>query len=98
VIEYGSFDFGEDGVLVPGAYFPVPYLWLPLISTPQTALNNQVYGVTTGRGVGGGSMANAMFFHRASRDEYNSWGQAGALGWTWDWLLPYFKKVILFVH
>ncbi|KAG9188406.1 hypothetical protein G6011_02329 [Alternaria panax] len=37
VIEYGPFDQGEDGVMVPGAYFPVLYLWLLLISTPQTA-------------------------------------------------------------
>jgi choline dehydrogenase-like flavoprotein len=109
VIEYGPFDSGEDGVLVPGAYFPVPYLWLPLISTPQSALNNQVYGVTCARVVGGGSTINAMvgslathssysclpflkFFHRGGAAEYNTWEALGATGWTWNGLLPYFKK------
>ncbi|KAF2200642.1 choline dehydrogenase-like protein [Delitschia confertaspora ATCC 74209] len=92
VIEYGPFDQKEDGVLVPGAYFPVPYLWLPLFSTPQTALNNTVYGVPCGRAVGGGSAVNAMFFHRSSAAEYDAWDDLGADGWDWDGLLPYFKK------
>ncbi|KAF2744933.1 GMC oxidoreductase [Sporormia fimetaria CBS 119925] len=92
VIEYGPFDNGEDYVLVPGAFFPVPYMWLTLLSTPQSALNDQVYGVTCARVVGGGSTINAMFFHRGSAGEYNSWEALGAEGWTWDGLLPYFKK------
>jgi choline dehydrogenase-like flavoprotein len=96
VIEYGPFDSGEDGVLVPGAYFPVPYLWLPLVSTPQSALNNQVYGVTCARVVGGGSAINAMFFHRGGAAEYNTWEELGATGWTWNNLLPYFKKASRF--
>lgn len=71
----------------------MPYLWLPLLSTPQSALNNQVYGVTCARVVGGGSTINAMFFHRGGAAEYNTWGALGATGWTWNGLLPYFKKV-----
>jgi choline dehydrogenase len=72
VIEYGSFDKGEDGVMIPGAYFPVPYLWLPLLSTPQIALGGTSYGVPCGRGVGGGSLVNAMFFHRSDAGLYNA--------------------------
>ena len=98
VIEYGPLDQAEDSVRVPGAYFPVPYLWMdnwvPLLSTPQTALNNKVYGVTCGRVVGGGSAVNAMFWHRAGSDEYDAWNAIGAFGWGWKQLLPYFKKVM----
>lgn len=44
VVEYGPFDQGEDGVLIPGSYFPVPYFWpnifsTPQVSTPKLALN-----------------------------------------------------------
>ncbi|KAF2106847.1 choline dehydrogenase-like protein [Lophiotrema nucula] len=92
VIEYGPFDQREDGVMIPGAYFPVPYLWLPLLSTPQTALNGTVYSVPCGRVVGGGSVVNAMFFHRSSALEYDSWEALGATGFDFHSLLPYFKK------
>jgi choline dehydrogenase len=93
VIEYGPLDQREDGVMIPGAYFPVPYLWLPLTSTPQTALGGTTYGVPCGRVVGGGSVVNAMFFHRSDAALYDAWDELGAAGWSWQDLLPYFKKV-----
>lgn len=92
VIEYGPLDQREDGVMVPGAYFPVPYLWLPLISTPQAALNGTTYSVPCGRAVGGGSVVNAMFFHRSDASFYDTCDTLGARGWSWQDLLPYFKK------
>lgn len=94
VIEYGPFDKKEDGVMIPGAYFPVPYLWLPLSSTPQAALGGTSYSVPCGRGVGGGSLVNAMFFHRSDAELYDAWDSLGATGWSWKDLLPYFKKVL----
>ncbi|KAF1851313.1 GMC oxidoreductase [Cucurbitaria berberidis CBS 394.84] len=92
VIEYGPFDKREDAVMVPGAYFPVPYLWLPLMTTPQLALGGTSYGVPCGRVVGGGSVVNAMFFHRSDAKLYDAWEELGATGWSWTDLLPYFKK------
>ncbi|KAH7079975.1 choline dehydrogenase-like protein [Paraphoma chrysanthemicola] len=92
VIEYGPFDQREDGVMIPGAYFPVPYLWLPLLSSPQVALQGTSYGVPCGRAVGGGSVVNAMFFHRSDALLYDAWHELGAIGWTWKDMLPYFKK------
>ncbi|CAO2658119.1 Nn.00g073790.m01.CDS01 [Neocucurbitaria sp. VM-36] len=92
VIEYGPFDQREDSVMVPGAYFPVPYLWLPLMSTPQAALGGTSYSVPCGRVVGGGSVVNAMFFHRSDAALYDAWEELGATGWSWKGLLPYFKK------
>ena len=92
VIEYGSLDQREDGVMIPGAYFPVPYLWLPLTSTPQAALNNVSYSVPCGRAVGGGSVVNAMFFHRSDASFYDICEKLGARGWAWRHMLKYFKK------
>ncbi|KAF2820284.1 choline dehydrogenase-like protein [Ophiobolus disseminans] len=96
VIEYGPFDQREDGIMIPGAYFPVPYFWLPLMSTPQAALGGTSYLVPCGRVVGGGSVVNAMFFHRSDAALYDAWEELGATGWSWKNLLPYFKKSATF--
>lgn len=39
VVEYGPLDKGEDPVLVPGSYFPVPYFWPNIFSTPQVSVD-----------------------------------------------------------
>ena len=37
-------------------------------------------------------MVNGMFFNRGSAGDYDAWEKLGNPGWTWDSLLPYFKK------
>ncbi|BAU87404.1 choline dehydrogenase [Streptomyces laurentii] len=45
-----------------------------------------------GRGLGGSSSINAMVFARGHRTSYDTWGEHGAKGWTFDDLLPYFQR------
>jgi choline dehydrogenase len=45
-----------------------------------------------GRGVGGSSAINAMVFARGHRESYEAWADNGAKGWSFDDLLPYFKR------
>ncbi|CAN5453983.1 GMC family oxidoreductase N-terminal domain-containing protein [soil metagenome] len=45
-----------------------------------------------GRAVGGSSAINGMLFARGHRDSYANWAAAGAKSWTFDDLLPYFKR------
>ncbi|WP_399896021.1 GMC family oxidoreductase [Streptomyces sp. BBFR51] len=45
-----------------------------------------------GRGLGGSSAINAMVFARGHRSSYDSWGEHGAKGWSFDDLLPYFQR------
>ncbi len=45
-----------------------------------------------GRGIGGSSAINAMVFARGHRTGYDSWGEHGAKGWSFDDLLPYFQR------
>jgi choline dehydrogenase-like flavoprotein len=45
-----------------------------------------------GRGLGGSSAINAMAFLRGHRSSYDAWVAAGAAGWGFDDLLPYFKR------
>jgi len=45
-----------------------------------------------GRGLGGSSAINAMAFMRGHRASHDAWVTAGAKGWGYDDLLPYFKR------
>ena len=45
-----------------------------------------------GRGLGGSSSINAMAFLRGHRSSYDAWVTAGAEGWGFVDVLPYFKR------
>ncbi|KAJ6206013.1 hypothetical protein PSV09DRAFT_2376419 [Bipolaris maydis] len=92
VIEAGSFDQGEDGVRVPGAWNPAPYVWPDLVTEPLTALNNRTEQVVVGKVVGGGTTINAMNILRATKADYSAWVSLGNKGWGWNDMLPFFKK------
>lgn len=43
--------------------------------------------------LGGGSCINAMVANRGAPEDYDEWSALGADGWTWDSVLPYFRKL-----
>lgn len=43
--------------------------------------------------LGGGSCINAMVANRGAPSDYDEWGVLGAEGWSWDSVLPYFRKL-----
>ena len=45
------------------------------------------------RVIGGGSSINAQMANRGSPEDYAAWEEAGAAGWGWDDVLPYFRKL-----
>ncbi|MGW0710284.1 GMC family oxidoreductase [Streptomyces sp. NPDC002643] len=45
-----------------------------------------------GRVLGGSSAINAMIYVRGHRADYDSWAADGATGWSYDDVLPYFKR------
>lgn len=49
--------------------------------------------VPRGKGLGGSSLINGMIFVRGQKQDYDSWAQSGATGWSFDDVLPYFKKL-----
>ncbi|KAL4798482.1 hypothetical protein BDV19DRAFT_396838 [Aspergillus venezuelensis] len=65
----------------------------PITSLPIPGLNNRIAPVASARILGGGSAINGMAFDRGSPGDYNLWGELiGDDTWSWEGLLPYFKK------
>ncbi len=45
------------------------------------------------RVIGGGSAINAQMANRGAPEDYAEWEDLGAVGWGWDDVLPYFRKL-----
>ena len=43
--------------------------------------------------MGGGSSVAGMVAFRGTSDDYDEWEAAGARGWSWSSVLPYFCKL-----
>ncbi len=46
-----------------------------------------------GRALGGGSLVNGLGANRGAPADYDEWAAAGAVGWGWDDVLPYFRRL-----
>ena len=61
-------------------------------TTPQKGLNNRRGYQPRGKALGGSSAINAMIYIRGQKEDYNNWAKEGNSGWSWDEVLPFFKK------
>jgi len=75
------------------AFYPDPtvYNWA-FDTAPQKHLNGRVCYQPRGRTLGGSSAINAMIYIRGTPADYDGWAAAGAHGWAWRDVLPYFRK------
>jgi choline dehydrogenase-like flavoprotein len=90
----------EAGSRQPLEAMSVPPAWPALQGTSadwadttvvQTA-SGTVMAWPHGRGLGGSSAINGMNFVRGYRGSYDAWVKAGATGWGFEDLLPYFRR------
>ena len=62
-------------------------------SEPEPYLNNRKVFCPRGKMIGGCSSHNGMVFVRGNRDDYTRWENFGLKDWSYEKVLPYFKKI-----
>jgi choline dehydrogenase len=63
------------------------------VTEPDPSLNGRRLSWNAGRLLGGSSSINGMIYIRGARSDYDQWAkERGCTGWSWDDVLPYFKK------
>jgi choline dehydrogenase-like flavoprotein len=67
------------------------YNWL-YASTAQKGLAGRAVSIPRGRVLGGSSAINGMIYIRGQAEDYDGWAAAGCAGWSYDEVLPYFKR------
>ncbi|TAK99287.1 MAG: choline dehydrogenase [Rhodospirillaceae bacterium] len=75
-----------------GKLFTHPKLnWL-FSTEPEPGLNNRKIPQPRGRVLGGSSSINGLIYIRGQREDFDHWRQLGCVGWSFDDVLPYFKR------
>ncbi len=61
-------------------------------TVPQKHMKNRVLRFTQAKVIGGGSSINAQLYNRGNRLDFEEWRQKGCEGWSFEDVLPYFKR------
>ena len=61
-------------------------------TVPQPGLNGRTGYQPRGKVLGGSSSINAMIYARGQGQDYDDWAAEGNVGWSFDEVLPYFKR------
>ena len=62
-------------------------------SEPEAGTGNRAIHWPRGRVLGGSSSINGMLFIRGNPGDYDGWAQRGCTGWSYDDVLPYFRRL-----
>jgi choline dehydrogenase len=93
LLEAGAED-SQPEIHVPAAFpvlFKSSWDW-DLLGEPEPGLGGRRLYLPRGRMLGGCSSINAMIYIRGNRADYDGWAAAGCEGWSYDQVLPYFKR------
>ena len=84
----------NPAVQTPAAFpqlFKSPLDW-EYYTDPEPHLGGRAVFQPRARMVGGCSSMNAMIYIRGSRHDFDQWARDGAIGWSYDDVLPLFKR------
>ncbi|MEO8938727.1 MAG: GMC family oxidoreductase N-terminal domain-containing protein [Burkholderiaceae bacterium] len=92
----------EAGGMDDYAWIHIPVGYLYCIDNPRTdwryrteaeaGLNGRSLIYPRGKVLGGSSSINGMIYMRGQHHDYDGWAEAGNPGWSWDDVLPLFRK------
>lgn len=94
LLEAGGKD-SKPEIHIPQAYMKLHHSnvdWNCYYTEPQPHLANRRIYHPRGKVLGGCSSTNAMAYIRGQREDFDSWAAAGCDGWSYNDVLPYFKK------
>jgi len=75
------------GIVVGGTRYNWSYT-----SEPEPYLDGRQIGTPRGRTLGGSSSINGMVYIRGHARDYDAWAEQGCTGWSYQEVLPYFKR------
>ena len=79
---------------IPGAYAELHATknnWGFYTEPQKNVLNRKIHS-PRGKAIGGSSSTNAMAYVRGNKADYDDWAKEGNAGWSYNEILPYFKK------
>ena len=94
LLEAGGRDWNPL-IHIPAGYMKLmdhPTLTWGFKAEPDPGVNGRAILYPRGRVLGGSSSINGMIYVRGQPEDFDHWGQLGNRGWSWDDVLPYFKR------
>lgn len=67
------------------------FIW-PNFTRPTDSFAGRSIPLVQGKTLGGSSSINGMMYVRGQAQDYDHWAELGCKGWSWQEVLPYFKK------
>ena len=64
---------------------------------PEPGTHDRRIAVPRGKSLGGSTLINGSIFVRGQARDYDGWAQSGARGWSFEEVLPYFRRLERFV-
>ncbi|MEV6866326.1 GMC family oxidoreductase [Streptosporangium subroseum] len=61
-------------------------------TVPQEHLGGRSIPISAGRVLGGGGSINYQAWYRGHQLDYNTWAELGMTGWSWEEVLPSFRR------
>lgn len=71
--------------------FNPKYMWYHM-SQPEPGLGGRCVSLPHGKVLGGSSSINGLIYVQGAPSDYDTWSRMGATEWSYDEVLPYFKK------